>query len=258
MLSIVTLTFNNFEQLVDTINSFAELKNTEVIVINAGDCERTKAFLAESKIVTKHVNERDRGIADGFNKGVKLASGEYIAFVSSGDAIINPSYFYNAQTVFEKDPTIDFIHSNMILDDHLMGRIGVRPPMRRLGYGQPYLHPTMIVRSNVFERVGLFNLSFRIGMDFDLICRMHKAKMKGLYIDGDPVVLMDGQGVSNTRDGKALQEIFRALRQNHLLNFSNAVGMSVQFVKFSTKKALLKLGLNQIVRFVKNRLRSQT
>ena len=69
LLSIVTITFNNFEDLMHTIESVRDLEHCEHIIINGGNCLKTLAYLKNFSGIS--VSEPDQGISDAFNKGIK-------------------------------------------------------------------------------------------------------------------------------------------------------------------------------------------
>lgn len=90
MISIVTVTYNNFNELIETLNSIPESDIVESVVINGGDCKKTKDFL--ENYPGKSISEKDDGIADAFNKSIKLSSGDYIMFLNSGDILLSADY----------------------------------------------------------------------------------------------------------------------------------------------------------------------
>ncbi|MDO9183788.1 MAG: glycosyltransferase, partial [Bacteriovorax sp.] len=76
-LSIVTITYNNFLELKTTLDTISGILNTESVIINGGKCQDTLAFLKEhDELVSR--SEPDEGISDAFNKGLKLATGDFI------------------------------------------------------------------------------------------------------------------------------------------------------------------------------------
>ena len=95
--TIVTVTCNNYEQLFDTTDSLKLIPHYHHIVINGGECEKTKIFLIEKGI--DHISEPDQGIADAFNKGIRKfleTNSNYIIFINSGDRIGDAAYMKKA------------------------------------------------------------------------------------------------------------------------------------------------------------------
>ena len=90
MISVITVTYNNFDDLHRTLHSLEQVDGIESIVVNGGDCEKTKEYLSNFNGI--EISEPDKGISDAFNKGVTLATGDNIMFLNSGDVLLSPEY----------------------------------------------------------------------------------------------------------------------------------------------------------------------
>lgn len=245
MISVITITYNNSEELVRTINSLQKGSFIESVIINGGSCERTREFLKSYNGVV--INEKDQGIADAFNKGIKNSSGKYLMFLNSGDELIDKTYLKKAREFLDINPGFSFVHSNLLLVDESGEKLYMRPPMKNVGRGMPYLHPTMIVRKEVFDKVGLFGTNLKIAMDYDFIVRMKKAGLKGFYFDEIYSVKMDGTGKSVKQESAALKECFMVLKQNEYLNFENFLGFTVRYTLFIMRKFMGAAGLSKFL-----------
>lgn len=244
ILSIITITFDNFSELKETLDSVPKLDFIESVVINGGSCPQTKEFLNSYK--GKSISEKDNGIADAFNKGIKLSSGELIMFLNSGDVLIDPQYLTAARERFISNQNIIFVHSNMILK-HANSELYMKPSFSNLGRGMPYLHPTMIFRRTVFDKVGLFNTNYRIAMDFDFIVRITKAKLEGYYIENSFPVVMEGSGKSIINEGNAIRECFRILVAHRELNLKNFSGYLLRYFLFLVRRLLTIAGQDDLL-----------
>ena len=251
VLSIITITFNNFSELKGTLDSIPKLEFIESVVVNGGDCPQTKEFLKSYK--GKSISEKDSGIADAFNKGIKLASGDLLMFLNSGDVLIDPNYLTNARNQFLTNKKIDFVHSNLILKDASRTDLFMRPPFSNLGRGMPYLHPTMIIRKIIFDSVGMFNLNYKIAMDFDFIVRLKKKKLREYYVKEGFPIAMDGNGKSITKEGKAIRECFTILKENKELSIQNLLGYFQRYILFWGRKVLVLSGQNDLLSKLKTR-----
>lgn len=239
MLSIVTITFNNYEELTSTINSTLACINVENVVINGGSCEKTKKYLDNTPL--NSITESDNGISDAFNKGVKYAKGDFITFLNSGDHLLDENYYAEAQKIFQNNPDVDYIFADILFDHKDFGQITVKPNPER--YKIPYPHPSLIVRKSVFEQIGLFDEEYKVAMDFDFMCRMKEKKLKGYYYSKTPVVLMDGTGVSSSNGNAGIQERVRALKSSGLMDFSSNLYFSKLKAKMKARDILESLGL---------------
>jgi glycosyltransferase involved in cell wall biosynthesis len=251
MISIITITYNNFDELIKTINSIPNSSLIESIVINGGDCQRTKKFLEDYS--GKSISEKDEGISDAFNKGIKISTGSYIMFLNSGDILIDNRYPENAYRILEENNDIGFVHANLILNDKSGISFLMKPTFSNLGRGMPYLHPTMVVRKDIFNLIGLFNISIKIAMDFEWIVRLELNNVNGFYFDGSPVVQMDGQGKSILDERNSIRECYGILKKYKLTTIANIFGFSRRYLLFELRNLLPLLGFNRLLIWLKKK-----
>ena len=262
-LSIITITLNNFEELLRTVESVRDLNGCEHIIINGGECPQTLDFL--QGYYGKSVSEPDQGISDAFNKGIRLSSGDAIIMLNSGDILLDRTYPARASQILDQDPQIDFVHADLIFEDTLIGSYIMRPLRTKnvlspnIGRGMPYRHQSMVVRKEVYGRVGFFNLNY-ICSDFDWISRwelgLKKSYGKAYYSQGDPVIIMDGGGISSTQERKIILEAIKIIRQRnkHISFLEKTRSYSALFrrlVLFSVRVFLKKLGFVNILVIIK-------
>lgn len=240
ILSIITITYNNLTELKRTLDSIPKFDFIESIVVNGGNSHETTDYLKSYQGIV--INEKDEGIADAFNKGIKVSSGDLIMFLNSGDVLINQKYLKRAINIFEEKQDISFVHSNVLYSDVIGGELIVKPRLKYLGRGMKYLHPSMIVKKEVFNELDYFNLNYKIAMDFDFIVKIEKKEMRGLYINGDPVVKMGGKGKSHAEEFSAIIECVRSLKENKYLTFMNMIGLSIRLFLFAFRKIILVIG----------------
>ena len=213
MISIVTITYNNPNDLKKTLISIQGIDNIESVVINGG--RSLKAIKILKKFNGIHINEPDKGIADAFNKGIRYSTGNAIVFLNSGDILTDKEYIRKADKMFKDDSALDYIYSDMIYGHPLIGKIIILArPNGHPSKGMPYPHPTLIIRSDVLRRLKGFKTFFKISMDFELVIRLKKRGFKGRYIKG-PVAFMDGNGISSKKKLETMKEYFRALSLNY-------------------------------------------
>lgn len=251
MISIITITYNDFVGLKKTLSSIYDLSDVESVVINGGTDIESLTMLKSYK--GKVINEKDDGIADAFNKGIANSSGEAILFLNSGDELIDQTYISDGEEILKKNKSIDFIHSNLLLYDSNGTELFMRPSFCNLGRGLPYLHPTMIVRKSVFDKIGVFNKNYKIAMDFDLVARLVKNRFEGFYVKDKLVVRMDGSGISIEKEFEAIKECYRSLRDNNLFNIKNIFGMFIRITLFSLRKLMIVIGLESLLTRMKKK-----
>jgi glycosyltransferase involved in cell wall biosynthesis len=182
LLSIVTAVFNNEKFLEESILSLHNQKyaNYEHIIIDGGSTDGTIDIIKkyEDKI-DYWCSEKDKGIYDAFNKGMKLASGEYIGFLNSDD-----KYSDNAFEIL-----IRYIKENMD-KDFIFGAVkkhwgilyGYKPHKIYWSWGFYSSHSTgFFIKTESAKKVGLYNLKYKFSADYDYFFRMIvKEKLKGI------------------------------------------------------------------------------
>lgn len=251
MISIITVTYNNFDDLHRTLNSLEKVEGIEKVVVNGGKCAKTKEYLSDFDGIA--ISETDNGISDAFNKGVYHSNGDNVMFLNSGDVLLSPDYLQEAEKIIKFNPEISFVHSDLVFEDRISGDIrltALQPFFFRappLGRGMPYHHQSMIVRKNVFKKTGSFKLRYKISMDFDWVCRLHKNGLGGFYWNKEPVVKMDGGGISALKEHLVIWESLQALKENHLLTLKNLYGISVRTLFYFARRMMELLGMAEIL-----------
>ena len=259
LLSIISITFNNFEELLNTVESVRGLEDCEHIIINGGSCLQTSEFLKGYS--GKTVSEPDLGISDAFNKGIRYSQGEAVIMLNSADILIDPTYPKKAMKILHEHPEIDFVHADLIFEDSLIGPYIMRPLRTQnnfhpnIGRGMPYRHQSMVVRKSIYNKVGLFNLNY-ICSDYDWVSRWEliSKKSNGIayYLQGDPVIKMDGAGISSVQEGKIISEAIKIIGMrskecSFLQNIVSYYALLIRVVLFYGRTILKRYGLEKFL-----------
>ena len=215
LLSVITTVRNGEKTLARAIASVRDQKlaNLEYIIVDAGSRDKTLDIVrANADIVNFWTSEPDKGISDGFNKGIALSAGEYI-FLLNADDWLSPSQLAFGLETLQRTGG-DFVFGDLIYHDaggealHLVK--GDAAYASRIGHVMPALnHPTVIVRRSAYQAHGLFDLGLHNAMDYELLLRLHRAGLKGVY---DPRMQghMTLAGQSDRNDIAALAEVRHA------------------------------------------------
>ena len=124
-----------------------------------------------------------------------------------------------------------------------------------IGRGMPYRHQSMVVRKSIYDKVGLFNLNY-ICSDYDWVCRWEliSKKSNGIayYLQGDPVIKMDGAGISSVQEGKIICEAVQIIRKrskdcSFLVNIVSYYALLMRVVLFCGRTFLKKYGLEKLL-----------
>jgi glycosyltransferase involved in cell wall biosynthesis len=187
IVTVITVSFNSARTIDRTIDSIKAqtYSNVEYIVIDGGSEDGTVDILRRrNREIDLWISERDQGISDAFNKGVALASGEYVAMLNSDDWL-EPDHLRIAVTVLQQ-PHIDFVFGDLLLhapngrQEHCF--LGEPDYGARIAHYMPFInHPTVVCRRATFSRIGLFDPLLRTAMDYDWFLRLHKIGGLGCY-----------------------------------------------------------------------------
>jgi glycosyltransferase involved in cell wall biosynthesis len=212
LVSVITVAFDSVSTIGRTIDSVVgqTYPQVEYIVVDGGSSDGTVELLrSRDGDIDLWVSEPDRGISDAFNKGIALASGEYLALVNSDDWL-EPQQLATAVDALAAS-NADFVFGNLMLHDaedrpSYVFR-GDRDYARKVRYSMPHInHPTVVSRRSVYDAHGLFDIGLRAAMDYEWLLRGFQAGVIGQYV---PTLTghMALAGISNQNFSLGLREV---------------------------------------------------
>jgi len=209
-ISIITISFNAYaEGLEKTIKSVIAQKNSfvEYLIIDGGSTDLShKLYDKYRNYFDYFVSEKDSGISDAFNKGVKAANGDYIWFLNAGDHL-NIGAISNVLELIQDDKS-SIIYGDMYWNES--GKISLLTPAhdyeRKIKYVMPFLHPSTVVKKEIFADVGYFDLKLKRAMDYDWLLRGYLASHRAVKIDY-PLAYMTAGGIHDSDYLKTLKEV---------------------------------------------------
>ncbi len=216
-ISVVTATWNSAATIADTLVSVNAQTHPDVeqIIVDGGSTDATLAIVkAQGERVTVVVSERDKGIYDAMNKGLKLASGDVVGLLNSDDFLASPDVLETVAEAFA-DPAVDAVYGDLCYVRQNMPSQIVRywrsGPFRSGSFARGWAppHPTLYVRRELYDRFGSFDLAYSLAADFELMVRfleVHRVRVRYLP---QVLVRMRMGGASN----KSLRNIVRANRE---------------------------------------------
>ena len=242
MISIITATYNSAKTLNDTIQSVLRQTNKdfEYLIIDGGSTDETldivKSYETEFSGRLKWVSEKDEGIYDAMNKGIKMASGDVVGILNSDDYFTSDDILQTVADAF-KCQEIDAIYGDIhfIRDGNPQKCIRYyssrmfRPFWLRFGFMPA--HPSFYCKREIFDKAGLYSLDYKIGADYEMMVRLFKRlKIKTLYVNKDFVTMRTG-GASNTNVRSRLtliEEDVKACRENGI--YTNRFFIMLKFL----------------------------
>jgi len=178
-ISVITICYNSDRTIADTMRSARcqTYSNIEHIIVDGGSTDNTLAVVsAEVMPSYKLVSEKDNGIYDAMNKGIALATGDIIGFINADDFYPSPDVLATVAAAFEASGA-DCCYGDLCYvqqdDVSKLVRYWRSAPFVPGLFGRGWCppHPTFFVRRKVYERLGGFELIFKIAADVELMAR---------------------------------------------------------------------------------------
>ena len=177
--SIITCTYNSGKTVADTIRSVnaQTYPNIEHIIVDGLSKDNTlevvKQYAGEKQIIKC---EKDNGIYDAFNKGIRMATGDIIGVLNSDDFFTSDNIIEQVVNTFNKE-NIDAVYGDIhfVNPDNLNKCVryysskNFRPCMMRMGF--MFAHPSFYVKREYYENLGLYKTDYKIAADFELLLR---------------------------------------------------------------------------------------
>jgi len=169
---------------------------------------------------TTILSEKDRGMYDAMNKGIQMATGDVIGLLNSDDMLAGSDVLEKIAQVFS-DPSVEAVYGDLVFvdgrDTSKIRRVW-RPGAfirRKLSFGWIPPHPTLYLRRSVYEKHGVFDLSFGSAADVEFMMRIFSRGICARYIPHIFVRMRLG-GVSTRPSNILLQNrsIMRGMRKN--------------------------------------------
>ena len=200
MISIVTCVYNGGKTISDTIESVWNqgYDDYEHLIIDGESEDNTLEIVnqyMEKDPKIRLYSESDTGIYDAYNKGIKYSKGDYIIFLNADDFFLEDA-LKNIGDNLSKVEDVFAFDIAMLNEDYQYYKIIRRWEISEHDVGNPViLTPALVFKKSVFEQLGVFDTSFVISADYDLIARVVKSNLKIKYV-GKLITAMREGGMS--------------------------------------------------------------
>lgn len=241
-LSIITATWNSSATISRTLESLAEqtYQDYEYIVIDGDSSDNTLDIIKNSGVkVDMLVSEKDKGIYDALNKGISLASGDYVGFLHSDDFFAAPSSLEglvkclentNPQAIYADLEYVKKDCTSEVVRYWKSGRFYKKK--MKVGWMPP--HPTFYMKREMYEVYGVFDLKYRISADYDSLVRYLWSN--NILVEYYPQVLVRMRvGGASNRSLKNIiaktKEDLAIMRRNNLPILPAVIGKNISKIK---------------------------
>jgi glycosyltransferase involved in cell wall biosynthesis len=224
-ISIITVCYNSAATIEKTFQSVKTqtYKNLEYIVVDGMSSDATLDIIENNKeIISKHISEPDKGLYDAMNKGIQLATGELIGILNSDDIFTDNNVLENI-VKFHSENNVEASVGNIIQfneEGKTVRKYSAKnwnPEKLKIGFMPP--HPSIFFKRELFKRLGLYDLTFKSGADYELIIRYFlENKITYKYSDiTSTSMAMGGISSSGMESYKMItKEICKALKMNNI------------------------------------------
>lgn len=244
LISIIIAVYNGEEYLDRAINSVLSqsASNYELIIIDGNSTDSTIDIVKKYRsYISTFISEKDKGIYDAWNKGIKVAKGEWICFIGADDefypsAIKKYTSFLKSIENYE---TIDYVFSKVEY-------VGLTGKVIQV-HGKPWRwkefrkhmsvsHVGSLHSTKYFKKYGIFNDLYKIAGDYEMLLRAQDS-LQAVFFN-DIIVRMQIGGISSGNNYSVFKEVSKAKIETGKRD--------IYLVKFEQYFAILKLFIRKV------------
>ena len=217
-LSVITVVYNNVRDVERTILSVIgqSYSNIEYLIIDGASTDGTLDVIRKyQERISVLISEKDKGIYDAMNKGLAVATGDYILFMNSGDEIYTPDTVAN---IFSTSPNADIYYGETeMIDDagHSLGQRRHKVPeqftWKDFKYGMAISHQAIYIKRSLTQS---YNPKHQLSADIDWILQAAKKANNMVNVHQYVAKYLVG-GMSKTKHRQSLLERFAIMRQHY-------------------------------------------
>ena len=217
-LSVITIVYNNVRDIERTMLSVLNQtsSNIEYIIVDGQSTDGTVQIIQKYQHKLSHfVSEPDKGIYDAMNKGLALATGEYVLFMNSGDEIYSSDTVFR---VFSMKPEADIYYGETEMFNQQWQSIGRRRhkaperfTWRSFQFGMSVSHQAIYIRRAITEP---FDLKYKLSSDIDWIIEAARKARKIVNTRIFVAKYLVG-GMSKTKHQQSLVERFHIFNRHY-------------------------------------------
>ena len=255
LVSIITVAFNESEERIhNTFHSIFQQswKKKEIVVVDGksenGSLDYLKIWQNRFDIF---ISEKDKGIFHAMNKGIRLATGEWLVFMNMGDTFVDANSLQRGMLLIDKN--IDILYGDRLSADGTLKK-GPMPLNRFSLFFNGICHQSMIIRKSAFSKIGTYREDMIVGGDPDWNMRAFIAGLQFKYA-GFPIAIYAGGGLSENYG------LYISYRKELRISYFNKkeqvfLLLSGPFVKLINRMKNKNYSLPLLIRYIFNRLGS--
>lgn len=235
--SIITITYNAQSVLQPTLDSVAmqSYHDVEHLIVDGASKDNTLAIAEAYRQKVEYSgidviikSERDHGIYDAMNKGLQMATGDYVVFLNAGDRLASPDTLYNINKVIKHNDNPDIVYGDTDLvdaDGNYLGERHLSTPHNLTWHS--FLHGMVVCHQAFYAKRTLaqqhaYDLSYRFSADVDWCIRCMKQAKKLVRIEQNPprargevIALYLREGTTTANRKASLIERFNVMSKHY-------------------------------------------
>lgn len=272
LISIITVNYNNKENLEQTIKSVQDQNsnNFEYIVIDGDSDDGSKQVIEDNKSsFSYHMSEPDTGVYQAMNKGIRVAKGDYVFFLNSGDTFYNDNVLNDITKYLDRN--VGVVYGDLMLLDS-KGKQDLRSHPDNLSfdffYQRTIAHQAAFIKRSLFDDIFYYNEQFKIVSDWEFfICAICKFNISYKHVDLIITTYDDTHGISSKLENKKLLyaereivlkkhfvlflEDYRELHKHRGTLGTNRFRMLYELEAYTVPKKIMSLLLRILVKLFK-------
>ncbi len=250
-ISVILATYNAGKYLEEALQSILRQNypGLELIVMDGKSEDDTLDIIKKyQESIFFWKSEPDKGIYDAWNKGIAVATGDWVMFLGSDDKLLPDSLICYSDFINTVPQDVEFISSKMMYTDKYMNpyrTMGWKWEWPRFQLEMTVAHTGSLHSKRLFRKYGLYDTDYRIVGDFELLLRPGK-ELRTAFLDKTTVMYREG-GASDSY--AAILEARKASRTTGKApNYKSLLYTSLVCIKYTVRKILHRAKINVFIR----------
>lgn len=235
-ISIITVCYNDLKGLKRTIASVDRLSysDRELIVVDGLSNDGSQEYIENSLVIDKNIIEKDTGIYNAMNKGVRLATGDFVLFMNAGDTFASK----DAINFIESSclSGADLIYGDVFIDELSPDHLEKARALNGLWKGMVFSHQSLLTRRTLLLELP-FDEGKKIAADYNFILASFMANRVMKYVNV-AIACVESGGISKQQQLLSTKERFNALSDNGLCTWKVFLFYNSLFIKIRLKSII--------------------
>ena len=250
IVSIIVVSLNTKKEFLKTLNSIKNqtFSNYEVIVVDGESKDGTvKEIENNKKLISKYIIEKDKGIYDAMNKGIGIASGDWVIFLNSGDIffdnfVLDRLNFFDlknkeiifGETIVDNQEIKYLVHSKMFDNKTII---------------MPFCHQSCFVKRDILKKNN-FSLKYKYSSDFNFFFNCYLNNLN-FYKSDVTISIISAGGLSDRYRQNVFKENYQILKKNinnrylFLIYYLRILELFKNLIKYLIPKKVLNFFLKK-------------